>query len=158
MYQRDNLARKEDALRVEKLEEIRRKNLRVVKKKKKISLFKVQLNNTFIATFLVACGLLMISSYGNLTMLSKSQTVLTEKLSTAKSVETSLNSKLNNMFNLGFVEDYATNNLDMIKVDNSQIEYVNIEHTDEVEVSSGKMSAVITIMTQAYYKVMEYMR
>lgn len=157
MNYRDNLARVQYTEQVQRIEDIKSRNLKVVPKRKRLTIFKLQVSNMLMMTTLVFCAVTLISSYANLAVLTKQEATLTEQLGSVKSAEISLTSRLNNMFNLGYVEDYATNNLDMIKVDQAQIEYVNISNDDEIFIKESKVNTISNLVTQTYYKVMEYM-
>lgn len=60
------------------------------------------------------------------------------ELSVLQSNNTSLEMQLNSMVSLDKVEDYAKNQLGMVKQEGYQVEYVNLSGSDKVLLSGGK--------------------
>lgn len=59
-------------------------------------------------------------------------------IKTAKSDTVKLNNELNSIVSINKVEDYAVNNLGMVKVQDYQVVYVDLSDPDEVIVVNGK--------------------
>jgi len=77
------------------------------------------------------------------------------KITTAQSENVRLNMQLDSMISLKNVEEYAQNNLGMVKMESYQIEYIDLSGTDKVTLSGSK-----TLNAQSpslYSKIMEYM-
>ena len=60
------------------------------------------------------------------------------KIELAKSDEIKINNDLNSIVSINNVEDYAANQLGMVKVQNHQVVYVDLSSDDYVAVVNGK--------------------
>lgn len=89
--------------------------------------------NVLLVMSMASCLFGLIYSYTNLTVLTKEISTLSSELNVLQSQEISLNAQIDQMFNLEYVEDYAINNLGMIKLDQNQIEQVHIQNIDFIE-------------------------
>lgn len=63
------------------------------------------------------------------------------QLTAAQAENVKLNMKLDSMISLEKVEDYAQNTLGMVKVENYQIEYIDLSGEDRVNISGGKQTS-----------------
>ncbi|MGN0538552.1 MAG: hypothetical protein ACI4KI_01710 [Candidatus Fimenecus sp.] len=59
-------------------------------------------------------------------------------IKTAQSDTVKLNNELNSIVSINKVEDYAVNNLGMVKVQDYQVVYVDLSDSDEVVMANGK--------------------
>lgn len=161
MAYRDNLARKEYATARTKPYEVPAKHekLREIKKpRKKYNISAIVFFNALLLSSIFICGFLVVTLYSNLTVLSKQEEALNTQLAELKSAEISLDARVSTMFNLGFVEEYAVNELEMIKIDETQIEYVNIQNNDKIEIKNEIQKPIISTISQVYYQMQEYMK
>ena len=78
--------------------------------------------------------------------------------------EHALNAKKEQMYNLSYVEDYAENKLGMVKLDKSQVNYVEMDTGDRMvlaaaaaqpEQAGGQM---LEALSHAFSAVLEYLR
>jgi hypothetical protein len=90
-----------------------------------------------------------------ITQLSDQVTTTQKKLDTAKSVQVSLNSKLESRMSLSKVEDYAVNKLGLVKVQSYQIQYVRLTDKDKVELNNDT-SGFISFFRNIFDTVVEY--
>ena len=74
------------------------------------------------------------------------------QITAAQSANVQLNMKLDSIISLKNVEQYAQTNLGMVKMENHQIEYIDLSGEDKVEVSGDKTNSK-SLMA----KVMEYL-
>jgi len=65
-----------------------------------------------------------------------------KNLNTQQSLQVSLNAKLEARMSIQKVEDYAVNQLGLVKVQPYQIEYVNITDKDKVQVGSNNFDII----------------
>ncbi len=72
----------------------------------------------------------------------------------------SLTTKQVNSINLDEVEEYAVNNLGMVKMDNSQIEYVELTNPDTVTVADNGVSlgSLFAGLARSFSAIVEYIR
>lgn len=88
----------------------------------------------FVSLFVMASlGSIMVGNI-KITQLNDETTKMEKLLDTAKSEQVSLNSKLENRMSISKVEDYALNNLGLVKTQSYQIQYVQLTNQDKVEV------------------------
>lgn len=80
----------------------------------------------------------LIFSRVQLDEISREITQTQAKMKVVESENTRLEMKLNAMVSINNVDDYAQNVLGMVKQEGYQIEYVDIEGSDQVLVSGGK--------------------
>lgn len=113
-------------------------NLRVVDKKKieerilAHKMFNLRVFSYSMCAIIAFCAFSILYVNTNLAVLVKTESELKSTLNELRSEEIYTSAKIENLFNLGFVEEYAKDTLNMINFDNSQIEYVYIENDDKV--------------------------
>ena len=76
------------------------------------------------------------------------------KITTAQSENVRLNMQLDSMISLENVEEYARDNLGMVKMESYQIEYIDLSGTDKVTLSGSK--TLNANSSSLYSKIMEY--
>lgn len=113
----------------------------------------------------VAISLALVLSLGSIMMLNVQLTELNDdvvkaqkKLVTVKSDYVRLNMDYESRMSLKNVEDQATKTLGMQKIDNYQIEYINLAGSDKVEISGGQQNPVKNFFVHLSERVMEYFR
>ncbi len=116
---------------------------------------------------LVACVGLIIAAAAYILFCHMQLTGLTAEISaqsemldelTAESV--SLANKQKHSLNMDDVEAYAVNTLGMVKMDNSQIEYVELVNPDQVTVADSGVSldALLGGLARSFSAIVEYIR
>ena len=88
------------------------------------------------AAFILFCQM-------QLTQLTAEASEQSDLLSELQSENVSLTTKQMNSMNMDEVEQYATDTLGMVKLDNSQIEYVELTNPDLVTVADDSMSCAV---------------
>lgn len=73
--------------------------------------------------------------------------------------EKSLNAKKEQMYNLEFVEDYAVNVLGMVKMDRSNITYVELSNEERVRIAEPEKndSAILSGISRTFNILLEYL-
>ncbi len=95
-----------------------------------------------------------------LTQLSAEVGEQNDLLSELTAENVSLTTKQMNSMNLDEVEDYAVNTLGMVKMDNSQIEYVELTNPDTVTVADSGVSlgSLFAGLAHSFSAIVEYIR
>lgn len=120
-------------------------------------LFRAKNLMTAIVVLLVAG--LMVHSYMMVTELTTEIASQRSALSELESINTALVTKQEYNMSSEAIETYATEQLGMIKLDNSQIEYVEMSNPDKVEVSNASkgIANVFDSLIQSFSAVLEYL-
>ena len=110
--------------------------------------------------FAVALGI--VASYMQLAAINLENAKLRQEITKLESEENALNAKKEQMYNLAYVEDYAQNTLGMVKLDKSQIHYLEMDSGDrmvlaEAAMSSDTGSALLERLSQVFSTVLEYL-
>ena len=89
---------------------------------------------------------------------------LRQQITELKSDENALNAKKEQLYNLAYVEDYARNVLGMVKLDKSQVHYVEMDSGDrmvlaEASVSGGgdQGASLLDRLAKTFSTVLEYL-
>lgn len=71
----------------------------------------------------------------------------------------SLRAQQDRALSLSYVEDYALNTLGMVKVDNNQAEYIEMNNPDRIEVSqpATSLGSVVSKFTSGMQAILEYL-
>lgn len=95
-----------------------------------------------------------------LTELSAAVGERNDRLNELSAENVSLTTKQMNSMNMDEVEEYAVNNLGMVKMDNSQIEYVELTNPDTVTVADNGMSlgSLFAGLARSFSAIVEYIR
>ena len=85
---------------------------------------------------------------------------LRQEIAKLESQENALNAKKEQMYNLAFVEEYAQNTLGMVKLDRSQIHYLEMDSGDKMVLAEASMNsdagpALLERLSQAFSTVLE---
>ena len=112
--------------------------------------------------FAVALGI--VASYMRLAAVNLENARLRQQITELKSDENALNAKKEQLYNLAYVEDYARNVLGMVKMDKSQVHYVEMDSGDrmvlaEASVSGGgeQGASLLDRLAKAVSTVLEYL-
>ncbi len=83
-----------------------------------------------------------------------------DRLNELSAENVSLTTKQMNSMNMDEVEEYAVNNLGMVKMDNSRIEYVELTNPDTVTVADNGMSlgSLFAGLARSFSAIVEYIR
>lgn len=110
--------------------------------------------------FAVALGI--VASYMQLAAINLENAKLRQEITKLESEENALNAKKEQMYNLAYVEDYAQNTLGMVKLDKSQVHYLEMDSGDKMVLAEAAMSgeagsALLERLSQAFSTVLEYL-
>ncbi len=111
--------------------------------------------------FAVALGI--VASYMQLAALNLENSKLRSEIAQLQSDEKGLNAKKEQIYNLAFVEDYAQNTLGMVKMDKSQIHYLEMDEGDKMVLAQASMdstrqeSPLLEKLAQVFSTVLEYL-
>lgn len=105
------------------------------------------------AAFILFCQM-------QLTQLTAEASEQSDLLSELQSENVSLTTKQMNSMNMDEVEQYATDTLGMVKLDNSQIEYVELTNPDLVTVANDSMTlrGLWSALAARFSALVEYIR
>lgn len=85
-------------------------------------------------------------------MVDDQKTLLAE----AQDENSLLQSRLDSKVNIGYIEEYAVNQLGMSKVSNSQINYLSVNTEDLIEVSPEEGGNIFTAIADWFGDLLEY--
>ena len=112
--------------------------------------------------FAVALGI--VASYMRLAAVNLENARLRQQITELKSDENALNAKKEQLYNLAYVEVYARNVLGMVKMDKSQVHYVEMDSGDrmvlaEASVSGGgeQGASLLDRLAKTFSTVLEYL-
>lgn len=145
----------------------RRSKLRVVenvpakqqaKSAKKIRL--VTPLRTIAGLMLAVLCLAMVYSNMQLTELTSDIGAREATLAEMQSTTVSLTTKREETYSTAYIEDYAQNVLGMVKVDASQMEYVELSNPERIEVTGtgASVSGAVGSLVRGFTAVLEYLR
>lgn len=108
--------------------------------------------------------LCIVSSYMQLSTLNTKNAQLRKEIAKLESEENALNAKKEQMYNLAYVEDYAQNQLGMVKADKSQITYVELDSGDRMvvagirspEETAEEAAGIFSKLARSFSVVLEY--
>ena len=109
--------------------------------------------------FAVALGI--VASYMQLAAINLENAKLRQEITRLESEENALNAKKEQMYNLTFVEEYAQNELGMVKMEQSDITYVDLSNPETMLVygdSAATAPAWLSAMGHWLQGVVEYLR
>jgi len=111
-----------------------------------------------IAMCILAFAIMFAFIYGKveLSRITNEQSELIAQLAQLEENNRSLESELEAKTSLVKVEDYAENQLGLVKLDKSQIEYVEIENDNVIEVIEKKDDSLWTSVKNWFDGVLEY--
>ena len=112
-----------------------------------------------------AVALTMVAGYMQLAAVNLENAKMRQEINRLKDEHNALNAKKEQIYNLAYVEDYAQNVLGMVKLDKSQVHYVEMATGDRM-VLAGAPSAqagaqnaagLLERLTQTFSAVLEYL-
>lgn len=114
---------------------------------------------TYFMSVVVIAGVVL---YNNMLVTSLTRDISQEqqKLADLQSTYVSLKTQQDRAFSLGYVETYAQDELGMVKVDNTQIEYIEIENPDTIESSQSTtaLSEIMSGLSKSFAAILEYIK
>lgn len=128
-----DLARFDNRSTVRQAADVPLRQVRTGKRKKNAISFSMALSY-FMVLFIAG---VIVFSYMQVTMLSDQSSKLQEQIEKLAAEETTLRAQQEKMYNLNYIEEYAKNNLNMVKADKSQIEYVEMAKPDQIRIIKG---------------------
>ena len=112
--------------------------------------------------FAVALGI--VASYMRLAAVNLENARLRQQITELKSDENALNAKKEQLYNLAYVEDYARNVLGMVKLDKSQVHYVEMDSGDRMVLAEASLSgggdqgaSLLDRLAKTFSTVLEYL-
>ncbi len=109
---------------------------------------------------MAAMCVLLIYSNMQLTELTNGVSKREDTLAELQSTTVSLSAKREEIYNTAFVENYAQNVLGMVKIDASQMEYVELSNPEKIEVTGtgASVSGAVGSLVRGFTAVLEYLR
>ena len=109
---------------------------------------------------MAALCLAMVYSNMQLTELTSDIGAREATLAELQSTTVSLTTKREEAYSTAYIEDYAQNVLGMVKVDASQMEYVELSNPERIEVSGtgASVSGAVGSLVRGFTAVLEYLR
>lgn len=108
-----------------------------------------------------AVALCIVSGYMRLAALNLENSRLRQQISTLESEENALSAKKEQLYNLSYVEEYARDTLGMVKLDRSQIHYLEMESGDRMILAQAAAKSdgegLWSRLSQAFSTVLEYL-
>lgn len=109
-----------------------------------------------------AVALTIVASYMQLATVNLENAKLRQEIAKLESEENALNAKKEQIYNLAFVEDYARNELGMVKMDKSQVHYLEMDSGDRMVLAEASMTDhsgadLLERLSQAFSTVLEYL-
>ena len=111
-----------------------------------------------------AVAMVIVSSYMQLASINLENAKMRQEIAKLQDEEHALNAKKEQMYNLSYVEDYAENKLGMVKLDKSQVNYVEMDTGDRMVLSAAVAQPeqaggqMLDVLSQAFSAVLEYLR
>ncbi len=114
---------------------------------------------TLIFACVFATLIWVVASYMHVTELTTQNADLRASIANLEGEENALNAKKEEMYNLAFVEDYAKNVLGMVKLDKSEIQYVELSNPERMLMAEKEeySSAFIAQLAKSFNIVLEYL-
>lgn len=106
----------------------------------------------------MAALLIMMSNNVKLNELDQSIQTQQNQLGAAQSEETTLSMNLESRMSLQKIEDYAVNKLGMHKIDQNQVQPVDLNDQDKVEVAGKQSGNILDQIGSLFDRIMEYLR
>ena len=152
---RESVAYKQYEERMAPVQQERTRDLRAVPTPRRRKKAAVRLNVFVCVSVIAIAAVYILFCQMQLTAQVSTQTEALDELA-AENV--SLSSKQMNSMDMTQVEEYAVNRLGMVKMDNSQIEYVELTNPDTVTVAQSGVSldALFSGLARSFSAALEY--
>ena len=101
----------------------------------------------------------ILYSHMTLTRLTREAATQEAALETLGSEYVALKAQQDRALSLSYVEDYAHNTLGMVKMDNNQIEYIEMNNPDRIEVAqeTTSLSGAMSGLVRSFNAILEYL-
>lgn len=101
-----------------------------------------------------------IYSHMELTKLTKEIGEREAKLEELQSTHVSLLTKREEIYNTDYIEEYAQNQLGMVKLDASQMEYIELSNPEKIEVTGvgASVSGTVGTLVRGFTAILEYLQ
>lgn len=105
-------------------------------------------------------GVALIYSHMQLTELTSEISEREATLSELQSTNVSLSAKREELYSADYIAEYAQDVLGMVKVDASQMEYVELSNPEKIEVTGAgaSVSGAVGTLVRGFTAVLEYLR
>lgn len=102
----------------------------------------------------------IVYNYMVLTQLTDQASQKKQQLEDLNSEYTYLETKGENMYTLSDIEEYARQKLNMIKMDSSQVEYIELSNPDQIEVSNSAqgVSGTVSLIAKGFHAIWDYFK
>lgn len=154
---RESVAYQEDAYAVAPRKQ--QEPLRVVgsRRKKRTGALRVQQLACFGLVLAIAGAILY--SHMTLTRLTRQASTQEGALETLQSEYVALKAQQDRALSLSYVEDYARNSLGMVKMDNNQIEYIEMNNPDRIETAqeTASLGGMMSGFVKSLSAILEYL-
>ena len=111
-----------------------------------------------------AVALTIVANYMQLATINLENAKMRQEITRLKDDQNALNAKKEQIYNLAYVEDYAENVLGMVKLDKSQVHYMEMDTGDQMilaaasmEQSGGQQADIMSRLAQTFSVVLEYL-
>ena len=157
---RESVAYKQYEERMAPVQQERTRDLRAVPTPRRRKKAAVRLNVFVCVSVIAIAAVYILFCQMQLTQLTAQVSTQTEALDELAAENVSLSSKQMNSTDMTQVEEYAVNHLGMVKMDNSQIEYVELTNPDTVTVAQSGVSldALFSGLARSFSAALEYIR
>lgn len=120
----------------------------------------VTFSQILLLSIVAMASVAIVYNYMILTQLTDEASQKTQKLEDLKSEYTYLQTKEENMYTLSDIEEYAQQKLNMIKMDSSQVEYIELSNPDQIEVSGSSkgITSTVSLIAKGFHVIWDYIK
>lgn len=120
----------------------------------------ITLPRTLFAVMVVSLCMMLLYHQMHLTRLTKEIGEQTESLENLQSEYVSLKTRQEQALSIGYVEEYAQTQLGMVKMDPSQVKYIQMTNPEMTEVSNAgtTLGDAVAGLMRSFTAVLEYLR
>lgn len=112
-----------------------------------------------------AVALAIVAGYMQLAAVNLENAKMRQEIASLKDDQNALNAKKEQMYNLSYVEDYAENVLGMVKLDKSQVHYMEMDSGDQMILAgaaapsdtAAASAGLLSQLAQTFSVVLEYL-
>ena len=112
-----------------------------------------------------AVALVIVSGYMQLAAVNLENAKMRQEITRLKDEQNALNAKKEQMYNLSYVEDYAENKLGMVKLDKSQVHYMEMDSGSHMVLAAAapggdtatRGADLMSRLAQSFSAVLEYL-
>lgn len=112
-----------------------------------------------------AVALVIVSGYMQLAAVNLENAKMRQEIARLKDEENALNAKKEQIYNLSYVEDYAENKLGMVKLDKSQVHYMEMDTGSHMVLAAAapagdaaaRSAGLLSRLARSFSAVLEYL-